>query len=372
MSKASKITPNEIDRMRTRRRQGLSVAEIAREVGRCRSSVHELVSDIPPLRARPVAQPERNVEIVAAIGDGESQASVARRFGVTRARVRQIVVAAEKREALALATAAEAKLKSPKKLRVPTATEVEALYVAGGEAQVLEKWPHVGGEVLGALLTEKRIEKVAELRALGWDDGKIGIELGLTIEGVQKHVSAPAVVKEATPEPKAKRRKPRGNPTLRRLRKLSLTQIAAEFNVSHSTTYLALVREGVAAYDPTADRHAERKARNAERDKALVEAAATMTVRQLARRFKLEVKTVKAKLRENGVRAVANPAKPAPTVPVFDDSQIIALAPGQSITLPASQPLDNDYLPAPETPAAKPWLARAGAAVTSFLGFGRV
>lgn len=279
MSKALKTTADQIDRMRTLRRQGFSLAEIAREVGRCPDTVLRHVGDIPSRNVAPAEKPERNAEIVAAYRSGESQSSIAARYGITQKRVSQINASALKREALALAKAAEATQNRRSRLGNPTSLEVEALYFAGGEQQVRERWPNVSAEFLGALLTEKRIEKIVELRALGWDDGKIGIELGLTIEGVQKHVPTPATAIEQ-PEVKTKRRKRHGKP--------------------------------------------------------------------------------------------AKPVTAQATVPVFDDDQMIPefLRPIGRCSLQAGQSLDDDYLPEPAS-LPRPWLARAGAAIGRFIGFGR-
>lgn len=110
MGNPRKTSPDDIERMRTLRRQGLSLVEIGREVGRNQVTVLKYVGDIQSRHPIPVEKPERNAAVFAAIRAGETYSSVAKRFEISGPRVRQIVIAAEKREALAMAKAVEAEI----------------------------------------------------------------------------------------------------------------------------------------------------------------------------------------------------------------------------------------------------------------------
>lgn len=107
-----KLTPADRTWILNLRAQGLSTRAIAAETGQPLRTVTRITSTgTGPI---PVAQPARNAAIVAAAERGESKASIGRRWNISGKRVAQILLAAEKRQALALATAAEAKLKVAK------------------------------------------------------------------------------------------------------------------------------------------------------------------------------------------------------------------------------------------------------------------
>lgn len=108
----TRITAAERKAIKRMRSQGLTIPAIATETGRAARTISRIVST--GTGQVPVAKADRNAAIVAAAAKGESNASIARRFGISNPRVRQILATAEKHKALALATAAEAALSAPR------------------------------------------------------------------------------------------------------------------------------------------------------------------------------------------------------------------------------------------------------------------
>jgi len=229
----NRYTDEQRAEVRKLREGGMSAPAIAVRTGIKLTTVYSWVADVGPSQ-RPEAKAERNAALMAARASGESFNSIGRRFGITSARVREIIAREEPRKALALATAAEAALSAPP----------------------------------------------------------------------QPPSAAPAKKRKKRRDPNAARRRARNRAivAMAKAGELSRHEIAGRFGVSTATVWSILNAAGVKAYDPHAASLAERTAAANERDKLLAEAASTMTVAQLAKKFALQPATVRSYLSGMGVK----------------------------------------------------------------------
>lgn len=329
-----KLTPADRTWILNLRAQGLSTRAIATETGQALRTVTRITSKgTGPI---PVAQPARNAAIVAAAERGESKASIGRRWNISGKRVAQILLAAEKRKALALATAAEANLTVAK--------------------------------------PRPAVAKV-----------------------VTSPVKKPAKRKDRNAA--RRRARNRAIVAMAKAAEISRNELAQRFGVSPATVWNVLKRAGVRPFNPNEIRVAGLVAARAERDKLLAADAATMTLAQLGRKYGLKPSSVKAYLHPLGVKArtraelaaqapVEIPAflpprerthgtdaigrktvtTPAGNVVVLDEVEPATKAPAAPVDLfkaydllksampkpaPAAD-LHDDYLPEPKTPAPVP------------------